>query len=108
MKSDGEHNPWNEDLKPASDSHIQPMELPTLPNDDRCLVYPHTTSLFIHLPCRPIPCAYGMDDHINVPHPQLCQMMTGMMMPSMTSLSFMYIGIISLHGNELFFDSFCF
>ena len=29
------YNPWNEDLKPASDSHIQPMELPTSPNDDR-------------------------------------------------------------------------
>src|SRR5258707_319399 len=25
--------PWNKDLKPASDSHVQPMELPTLPND---------------------------------------------------------------------------
>src|SRR5260221_631731 len=48
-------NPWNEDLKlpdlKTSDSHIQPMELPTLPNDDRHLVYPCTTSLFIHLPC---------------------------------------------------------
>src|SRR5258708_7833475 len=48
-------NPWNEDLKlpdlKTSDSHIQPMELPTLTNDDRRLVYPHTTSLFIHLPC---------------------------------------------------------
>src|SRR5258705_13407582 len=43
-------NPWNKGFKP-SDSHIQPMELPTLPNDDRCLVYPCTTSLFIHLPC---------------------------------------------------------
>src|SRR5258707_14595820 len=46
----GVRYPWNEGFKP-SDSHIQPMELPTLPNDDRCLVYPHTTSLFIHLPC---------------------------------------------------------
>src|SRR5258708_34768654 len=44
------YNPWNEGFKP-SDSHIQPMELPTLPNDDRCLVYPCTTSLFIHLLC---------------------------------------------------------
>src|SRR5260221_445221 len=48
-------NPWNKDLKlpgfKLSDSHIQPMELPTLPNDDRHLVYPCTTSLFIHLPC---------------------------------------------------------
>src|SRR6266436_899843 len=44
-------NPWHKDLKLASNSHIQPMELPTLPNDDRHLVYPHTTSLFIHLPC---------------------------------------------------------
>src|SRR5258708_7544741 len=43
-------NPWNEGFKP-SDSHVQPMELPTLPNDDRRLVYPRTTSLFIHLPC---------------------------------------------------------
>ena len=75
--------PWNKGFKP-SDSHIQPMELPTLPNDDRHLVYPHTTSLFIHLLCWPVPCAYSMDDHINVPHPQLCQMMTGTMMPSMT------------------------
>src|SRR5258707_9715542 len=75
--------PWNKGFKP-SDSHVQPMELPTSPNDDRCLVYPCTTSLFIHLPCWPVPCTYSMDDHINVPHPQLCQMMTGMMMPSMT------------------------
>src|SRR5258707_6435930 len=44
------YNPWNEGFK-LSDSHVQPMELPTSPNDDRCLVYPHTTSLFIHLPC---------------------------------------------------------
>src|SRR5260221_4445882 len=43
-------NPWNKGFKP-SNSHIQPMELPTLPNDDRHLVYPCTTSLFIHLPC---------------------------------------------------------
>src|SRR5258708_1965057 len=42
--------PWNEGFKP-SDSHVQPMELPTSPNDDRCLVYPRTTSLFIHLLC---------------------------------------------------------
>src|SRR5258707_54863 len=43
-------NQWNEGFK-LSNSHIQPMELPTSPNDDRCLVYPHTTSLFIHLLC---------------------------------------------------------
>src|SRR5260221_594875 len=42
--------PWNEGFK-LSDSHVQPMELPTSPNDDRRLVYPHTTSLFIHLLC---------------------------------------------------------
>src|SRR5258707_8829865 len=46
----GVRYPWNEGFK-LSDSHIQPMELPTLPNDDRHLVYPCTTSLFIHLPC---------------------------------------------------------
>ena len=37
----------------TSNRHLIPMELPTLPNDDRCLVYPCTTSLFIHLLCWP-------------------------------------------------------
>src|SRR5258708_19699314 len=64
----GVRYPWNEGFKP-SDSHIQPMELPTLPNDDRCLVYPHTTSLFIHLPCCPPPHTSTITHHINSPHP---------------------------------------
>src|SRR5260221_14371532 len=46
----GVQYPWNKGFKP-SDSHVQPMELPTSPNDDRHLVYPCTTSLFIHLLC---------------------------------------------------------
>src|SRR5258708_37793501 len=46
-------------------------------------IQPSQSSISSHPVFPDVPCAYNMDDKINVPHPQLHQMMTGMM-PSMT------------------------
>src|SRR5260370_1298321 len=76
-------NPWNLKLKPSD--NVQSMELKLLDNMNP---WNFSCNMTIYLSPGHIHHSHHLQSHLHFPfpepHPQLCQMMTSMMMPSMT------------------------